>query len=159
MSVETPDNNFAHLYQPFAALLKKVISQATDETAGKHGVSHWIMFEGFRSQARQNWLYAQGRTRPGPIVTHIHVSNHTSGMAADCYPVDTHGNIMWDAPQDIWDQFAHCVRCQTELQSGHDFPAITGGTFVDNPHVEPKEAIRALWAAEAHAYLKGLGLI
>jgi len=37
MSIETPDANFAHLYPPFADALKKIITQATTETAGSGG--------------------------------------------------------------------------------------------------------------------------
>jgi hypothetical protein len=39
--------------------------------------------ETYRSQARQNALFAQGRTEPGPVVTWTRASNHTSGRAAD----------------------------------------------------------------------------
>lgn len=46
------------------------------------------LFEGYRSEARQRWLYAQGRTRPGPIVTYLKTPlRHGAGCAADCYPV------------------------------------------------------------------------
>jgi hypothetical protein len=158
-TIDVADRSLFHLFPPFAQALQKIIDQANHETAGKHGVSHWTVEETFRSQARQNHLYAQGRTAPGPIVTHLHVSPHTSGMAADCYPVDVNGQIMWEPHPSIWDQFAHCVRCQPGLQSGHDYPKITGGTFVDSPHVEPDAHHRALWAAEAHAYLVKMGLI
>jgi len=36
-----------------------------------------------RSAARQAWLYASGRTRPGSIVTWVEESNHEDGDAAD----------------------------------------------------------------------------
>lgn len=41
-----------------------------------------------RSQERQNYLYEQGRTRPGQVVTWTKSSNHTSGYAWDiaCNP-------------------------------------------------------------------------
>ncbi|MGM9925216.1 MAG: M15 family metallopeptidase [Bacillus sp. (in: firmicutes)] len=39
--------------------------------------------ETYRSQARQNYLYEQGRTRPGPKVTWTRNSNHKSRMAWD----------------------------------------------------------------------------
>lgn len=39
--------------------------------------------ETFRSQARQDRLYAQGRTTPGKIVTWTRTSRHTSRMAWD----------------------------------------------------------------------------
>lgn len=39
--------------------------------------------ETHRSQARQNYLYEQGRTRPGKVITWTRNSNHTSGYAWD----------------------------------------------------------------------------
>ncbi|MFQ5757941.1 MAG: M15 family metallopeptidase [Acidiferrobacterales bacterium] len=42
-----------------------------------------VIVEGFRPQARQDRLFAQGRTRPGPIVTFARVSRHTSRRAFD----------------------------------------------------------------------------
>lgn len=44
-----------------------------------------MMFEGFRSKERQEYLYAQGRTRPGRVVTNAKpgMSWHQYGCAAD----------------------------------------------------------------------------
>ena len=42
-----------------------------------------IVFETKRSQARQLWLYAQGRTRPGPKITWTLTSKHITGKAVD----------------------------------------------------------------------------
>lgn len=39
--------------------------------------------ETYRSQARQNYLYEQGRSRAGKIVTWVRISRHTSGLAWD----------------------------------------------------------------------------
>lgn len=158
MSVQTADRDMSHLYPPFAEKLRAILLQANHETAGKHGVNHWTIVEGLRTQARQNWLYAQGRTRKGDIVTHAKVSNHSSGLAADCYPVDDHGNVMWEAHEDIWQQFGHCVRSHG-LQWGGDYPKITGGKFVDQPHVEPDRKLKAAWLPLAKAWLKEKGLI
>jgi hypothetical protein len=47
-----------------------------------HGLDP-VVFESARSQERQDWLYAQGRTRPGSIVTWTHHSRHILGEAAD----------------------------------------------------------------------------
>lgn len=157
MSVQTADRDPNHLYPDFRAKVLAILEQANHETRGKHGVDHWVIEEGLRTQARQDWLYAQGRTRPGLIVTHAKVSNHSSALAADCYPVDGHGNIMWEAHDSIWAQFAHCVRSHG-MQSGRDYPKLTGGTFVDNPHVEPDEELRKTWGPKAKAWLKAQGL-
>lgn len=43
--------------------------------------------ETYRTQDRQNELYAQGRTKPGNIVTWTKQSRHTSRSALDCYPI------------------------------------------------------------------------
>ena len=41
------------------------------------------VIEGFRDQTRQDDLWAQGRSRPGPVVTWTKQSRHTVGAAAD----------------------------------------------------------------------------
>ncbi len=43
--------------------------------------------EAWRTQQRQNWLYAQGRTRKGKIVTWTRNSVHIQRLAMDLYPV------------------------------------------------------------------------
>ncbi len=49
----------------------------------KAGVVDIFITETYRSQARQNYLYEQGRTRPGQVVTWTRNSNHTSRRAWD----------------------------------------------------------------------------
>lgn len=50
------------------------------------------VLEGHRPQARQDALYAKGRTEPGPVVTWVRTGRHnkTPSQAADVvpYPVD-----------------------------------------------------------------------
>jgi hypothetical protein len=48
--------------------------------------------ETVRDQTRQDYLYAQGRTRPGPVVTWTRNSNHLSGNAADLLVDGTYDN-------------------------------------------------------------------
>jgi hypothetical protein len=51
-----------------------------------------------RSEARQRWLYAQGRTRKGKIVTWTMDSRHRWGLALDFVLVrNVSGRIDWDA--------------------------------------------------------------
>ena len=51
-----------------------------------HGIKLFVT-EGWRSVERQWWLYAQGRTRKGPVVSYRDGANsksmHQSGKAAD----------------------------------------------------------------------------
>lgn len=49
----------------------------------KAGIRDIFITETYRSQARQNYLYQQGRTRPGAIVTWTLTSRHTSRLAWD----------------------------------------------------------------------------
>ena len=42
-----------------------------------------LVIEGLRTQERQDDLYAQGRTKPGPIVTWTKDSKHIHGNAVD----------------------------------------------------------------------------
>lgn len=50
-----------------------------------------LVTETYRSQERQNYLYEQGRTRPGKVVTWTKSSRHTSRMAWDvCKNVKGH---------------------------------------------------------------------
>lgn len=49
----------------------------------KAGIKNIFITETYRSQERQKYLYAQGRTRPGQIVTWTLDSNHKSRLAWD----------------------------------------------------------------------------
>lgn len=62
----------------FRARLGRVVTRMNEEYG--HSVE---IVEGFRPQARQEFLYEQGRTRPGDVVTWTKSSKHTLGMAAD----------------------------------------------------------------------------
>jgi peptidoglycan L-alanyl-D-glutamate endopeptidase CwlK len=63
----------------------------------------WVIVEGYRSQARQDWLYAQGRTRPGSIVTWIKSPRwHGVGLAADLAPTKE-GQVWYACPRSFWE--------------------------------------------------------
>lgn len=49
----------------------------------KAGITNIFITETYRSQARQNYLYEQGRSRKGNIVTWTKSSRHTSKLAWD----------------------------------------------------------------------------
>lgn len=56
------------------------------------------LFEGFRSPERQQYLYAQGRTRPGAIITKARpwASYHQYGLAGD-FVLFENGKWSWEA--------------------------------------------------------------
>lgn len=54
------------------------------------------LFEGKRTNERQAWLWTQGRTRPGKIITNagVNQSYHIWGLATDC--------VFWDGKSWDW---------------------------------------------------------
>ncbi len=54
-------------------------------------------FEGFRTPVRQDWLYQQGRTRPGAVVTKARAweSYHQYGLAVD-FVLYQNGKWSWE---------------------------------------------------------------
>ena len=93
------------------------------------------MTEGRRSLKRQQDLYAQGRTKPGQIVTKADGVRHRSKHqeqgdgfhhAIDCVFVVGH-LVSWGGP---WEVFGEVVRAHG-LNWGGDFKG-----FSDRPHVE-----------------------
>lgn len=79
-AVELAPGMVSRLSRDFAARLERVADRMWNE----HGLRVEIV-EGFRSQSRQDQLYAQGRTAPGPVVTWTTQSLHSVGAAADLY--------------------------------------------------------------------------
>ena len=111
------------------------------------------MDEGLRTAERQAWLYASGRTRPGPILTQkdggigvwpadhpvvsergkTRRSRHQSGLAADLYPVHPDGRIyIPTADHEEWALLAGTAR-GLGLRAGRDWG--------DSPHVEHRGAL------------------
>ncbi len=74
----TVQTDIAALDPAFRDKLEKVMERMRAEFG--HTVT---VVETARSQSRQEQLYAQGRTAPGPVVTWTKQSRHTRGMAAD----------------------------------------------------------------------------
>ena len=84
-----------------------------------------FLTECYRSQERQDYLYQQGRTRPGKIVTWTRNSNHKSGMAWD---------IACKAPNDLYDKKILAKAGAVAKELGIEW----GGTWKqqDTPHFQ-----------------------
>lgn len=89
---------------------------------------HVKLVSGYRSQEEQDQLYAQGRTKPGEIVTNARggYSWHNFGLAAD-YAFVKDGHLTWDGP---WNLFGRIART-CGLEWGGDFRK-----FPDRPHMQ-----------------------
>jgi peptidoglycan L-alanyl-D-glutamate endopeptidase CwlK len=72
-------------------------AQALLDSLAAEGIP-FRLFEGFRSPERQQYLYAQGRTRPGVIVTKARAgqSYHQYGLAGD-FVLFEKGGWSWGA--------------------------------------------------------------
>lgn len=56
----------------------------------------FMVVEGLRTKQRQEGLYAQGRTKPGKVVTWTMKSKHIDGLAVDIAPCNKDGSINWN---------------------------------------------------------------
>lgn len=90
--------------------IEKVIAELTDWCRVHLPGRKPVVLETFRTQARQDWLYAQGRTRKGRIVTWTTRSKHTERIACDIgfSVLGTMG--YWDAPEAAWQYYGHLCR-------------------------------------------------
>ena len=84
-----------------------------------------FLTECYRSQERQDYLYEQGRSRPGKIVTWTRNSNHKSGMAWD---------IACKSPNDLYDKKIIAKAGAVAKELGIEW----GGTWEqqDTPHFQ-----------------------
>lgn len=56
----------------------------------------FMVVDGLRTKQRQEELYAQGRTKPGKVVTWTMKSKHIEGLAVDIAPCNKDGSINWN---------------------------------------------------------------
>lgn len=103
----------------------------------KRGI-YLIVTEGFRTVARQNELYAQGRSKPGKVVTNArgtdYNSQHQFGVAFDVamnYDVDGDGKVS----DDIWNSkgFSAVAKIAKSSKVGLAWGGDWKG-LVDTPH-------------------------
>ncbi len=91
-----------------------------------------MVTSGYRSFAEQNALYAQGRTKPGNIVTNARggQSLHNYGLAIDVVPLGANGQPDWNVPNSVWQKIGAAGKRQG-MEWGGDWTS-----FVDRPHFQ-----------------------
>lgn len=84
----------------------------------------------YRDDESQEALYAQGRTKPGKIVTNVEGGHsfHNYGVAFDFVPV-VNGKAVWD-DDDLWEQCG-VIGARCGLEWGGSWPH-----FRDRPHMQ-----------------------
>ncbi|WP_107841225.1 M15 family metallopeptidase [Metasolibacillus meyeri] len=111
----------------------------------KAGIHNIFITETYRSQERQNYLYAQGRTRPGAIVTWTLNSNHKSRLAWD---------IAVAPPQSLYDittlNRVGAIARKLGITWGGDWAG-----NIDRPHFE----VKANWQMSAGSKLEGTVIV
>lgn len=123
-----PNGNFSDLAPGFGLRLKLGIREC--RAAGLRVGLH----DGFRSTERQSWLYAQGRTRPGNIVTNARTalrSWHGFGLAGDVVFQKADGDWTWAVKESDWQAMLD-VMSQFDLTTGLHWQSPP-----DGPHVQP----------------------
>lgn len=124
----------AKVSQLNAERLAKVLPELAEKCAKLIGIAYQegftlLVTQGFRSIAEQNALYAQGRTKPGKIVTNAKgsQSNHTRGEAVD-FAFIVNGEVSWE--DKLYLKIGGWAK-QVGLNWGGDWRSIK-----DKPHVE-----------------------
>jgi peptidoglycan L-alanyl-D-glutamate endopeptidase CwlK len=95
-----------------------------------------VVTEGYRSPARQDALYAQGRTAPGNIVTGVRGGNsyHNHGVAFDICPVSCINKHNWDDSNPVWKKMGEIGK-QFGFEWGGDWTKLC-----DQPHFQVKRS-------------------
>jgi peptidoglycan LD-endopeptidase CwlK len=91
-----------------------------------------LITQGFRSIAEQNELYAQGRTKPGKIVTNAKggYSYHNFGLAFDIVIQNADGSLCWSVADKRW-QTVGAIGKSLGLEWGGEWR-----DFSDYPHFQ-----------------------
>lgn len=143
------ENRLKKVHPELASRVRQAI-----ENLEKAGMQIEVV-QGLRTFAEQDALFAQGRTKPGKVVTNARggQSNHNYGLAVDVVPF-ANGKPNWEAPNSIW----MAIGSEAE-KLGMEW----GGNwkkFIDKPHIQlpgltirqclslfNKGGLEAVWAA------------
>jgi hypothetical protein len=147
------DRELDHLYPGFGARYGRVLDAVNAWCAVHAPRFRAVLGEGLRSRARQQSLYAQGRTVGGPIVTKLDgvrsISGHQTGLAADTW-FERDGTVVWEGvPWNLYAWYGHCCRAEG-LVWGGDWDGDQRSSderFVDAPHCEWPRSDKATYRA------------
>lgn len=118
----------AMLYPPFMAKLEKLV-----EACEKRGARYYAIC-GFRSADEQAALYAQGRTKPGKVVTNAkpYSSAHQFHCAVDfCRDADMNKEGL----QPDWDIESYRILAEEAVKLGLE-AAFNWKSFKEGPHIQ-----------------------
>jgi len=121
----------------FKEIVLKVIAEANAATG-----RNWVCVQARRTITEQNNLYAQGRTKPGNIVTNAKggQSAHNFGLAADLAPEKAKGIVDWNAPAPFWEMMGN-IAIFHGLTWGGLFKSIKDLPHIEHPRWKDQQAL------------------
>jgi peptidoglycan L-alanyl-D-glutamate endopeptidase CwlK len=153
------DRNPDHLYPEFRVKVEAILKDLALWCKAHWPEAKPVISEGYRSTARQQELWRQGRSASGKVINQAAIvthrdgvkspSNHQSALAVDIV-AEVGGNLTWDCPHAFWMYLGHLARAQG-LEYGGDW------RMRDYPHVEWPESDKST-RAKAKDWRKGKGL-
>ena len=111
------------LYPTFVEKIKEIQKEFRQQTG-----TDVLVHETYRLPERQQWLYEQGRTRKGSVITNTLASSHFLGLAVDFVGDTDPIRTGIQGPYDIdWKKFGAIVLSKD---------LVWGGVWGDSVHVE-----------------------
>lgn len=111
----------------FKPLVEQLLAKTEAVTNRK-----WAISDARRTMSQQREIYAQGRTKPGKVVSNAKPgqSAHNFGYAVDLWPLKADGDFDWGAKVDLFKKMG-AIAAELGLTWGGTFR-----TLYDAPHVE-----------------------
>lgn len=142
------DRDIEKLAEPFKSRVKRFLSECKEV----------FVTEAYRTTERQEWLYASGRSRSGPIITWTLNSKHSEGRAID---VAFHGPELYPKDFNKWRKVADVAKKHKVLwgwdlwgqdkphfQNSEEIPDKDTQEFLNYEKMTPEQK----QLAEAHIY-------
>lgn len=133
-------NKLDSLEPDFKPKVEALIAKANEETGRT-----WAASDGRRTMTQQRDIFAQGRTKPGKVVSNAKPgqSAHNFGLAVDLWPLDGNGDFDWGANDKLFKVLAD-IAVDMGLTAGYYFHSIHDAPHVEDPLWKHQQA---LWQA------------
>lgn len=119
----------------FKPLIQELLAKVQVATNRKWGIS-----DGRRTMAEQRNIYAQGRTKPGKVVSNAKPgqSAHNFGYAVDIWPLKG-DDFDWGAADSLFKKMA-AIAVEMGLTAGYNFKSIHDAPHVESPKWKERQA-------------------
>lgn len=120
----------------FKPLVEELLAKTEAATNRK-----WAISDGRRTMAAQRDIYAQGRTKPGKVVSNAKPgqSAHNFGYAVDLWPLKANGDFDWGAKVSLFKTMG-AIAESMGLTWGGGFRTLFDGPHVEHPNWKVQQA-------------------